>query len=307
MRFVFFGTDAFSYTAMSSYRAIIDSDLVQPAENTEIYYELKPDLDTLFLGKKFITNSRGLADDEYSLVKPEDVYRVVVAGSSWTMATSVEIDDTYHSILERQLSEQLSPRKAEFINFGVENYGLSEIVANVRYKALDYDPDMVMVAMTGLTPAFKWEEGKAPFETANRVPPFWQSYLYSSAMDLLDRRAYRRTKRPRVSGSRGDYMRQVNRAMDELLEMTADKNIEVVVLVLTHKGYKPEAVDAIGRYIEERKFRFIHAHVEDIAKEYGKENEPLLPDNYVNHPNETGHWLIAQKVFSELWGSPAKD
>ena len=213
LRLYIYKLDAFSFAKTNSYGLLIDSDLVQRAANTDVYYELKPDLDTYLAGKKLLTNSRGLADDEYSLAKPADTYRVVVAGSSWTMATRVELPDAYHSVLERKLSTHMAPQKAEFINLGVENYGLSEIVASVRDKGLAYDPDMIIFAITSITPAFLWEDEKPPFEQPSTVPAFWQSYLFSSVMELLGRKSYSRTKRPVMSKDRRSYMKQVSRSL----------------------------------------------------------------------------------------------
>ena len=305
LRVYYFRKSAFSYTLMQSYGLLIDSDNVQRAANTDIYYELKPNLDTWFLGKKLVTNSQGLADDEYSLTKPDNTFRVAVVGSSWTMATSVEYPDAYHSLIEQELAQKLAPKKVEFINFGVENYGLSEIVANVRYKALDYDPDMIIVAMTAMTPLFLWVEEKEPFVQPDSVSAFWQSYLYSAVMNALERPSYYRTVRPQVDALRGGYSRQIRRALDELKELTSGQDVEVVILMLTHKGFNSNDVGYVDGFADQRGFRFVHAHVEDIAAEMGMENERLVAKLYQNHPNETGHWLIAQKLLKELWNTGA--
>ena len=57
LRFYIFGLDALSYTKMNSHLLLIDSPLVQPAANTDIYYELRPNLDALFRGKRLVSNS----------------------------------------------------------------------------------------------------------------------------------------------------------------------------------------------------------------------------------------------------------
>jgi hypothetical protein len=305
LRVSVFNLDAFSYSRMNSYGLLIDSELAQRAENSDVFYELKPDLDAYFAGKKFVTNSQGLADKEYSLSKPENTFRAALVGSSWTMATSVELPDTYQAVLEEKLAESIAPRKAEIINFGVENYGLSEIVATVRYKALSYDPDMIIVAITAVTPLFLWEEDKPPFEPTPVVPAFWQSYLYSSVMELLGEPAYKRTKRPQVKVKRGGYMKQVGRAFDEVYELTSANDIDVVILWLTHKGFNPTMVYTSSLLAAKNDFRFIHAHVDQIAAEQGMVGVRLVDNHAINHPNETGHWLIAEKIFNELWSERA--
>ena len=121
---MYFGTDALSPLKMNSYVLIIDSELVQPADSLDIYYELKPNLDTFFRGKRIVTNTYGLPDGEYSKGKPANVFRVAVVGSSWTMATGVDANKNYPSLLENKLMEHASGNKTEVINFAVEYYGL---------------------------------------------------------------------------------------------------------------------------------------------------------------------------------------
>jgi len=217
------------------------------------------------------------------------------------MATRVELPDAYHSVLERKLSVQIAPQKAEFINLGVENYGLGEIVASVRHKGLAYNPDMIIFAVTSITPTFLWEDDKPPFEQPSTVPAFWQSYLFSSVMDVLGRKSYSRTKRPLVVQGRGAYMQQVGRSLQELDELTNGRDIDVVVLVLTNKGFNEPMIKGVSYYSSMHGFRLIHAHIDDIAEDSGITGERLEVGRLDSHPNKTGHRLIAEKVFNEIW------
>ena len=108
LRVYLFGSAGFSPAKVGSFSQIFNSGLVQPAANLEIWYELKPNQNKLFRGVPFKSNSQGLADDEYALEKPPNTIRVAVVGSSWTMGSGVELDDIYHSVLERLLNDSAS-------------------------------------------------------------------------------------------------------------------------------------------------------------------------------------------------------
>lgn len=67
------------------------------------------------------TNSMGFRDNEFDDHKPEGTVRLMVLGDSFTAANQVELEETFHSILEKRLSED--GRKVELLSFGVPAYG----------------------------------------------------------------------------------------------------------------------------------------------------------------------------------------
>ena len=300
LRFYIFGLDALSYTKMNSHLLLIDSSLVQPTANTDIYYELRPNLDALFRGKRLVSNSRGLPDEEYTLEKPDDVYRIAVVGSSWTMATSVELDQTYHSILEERLNEIYAPQKFEVINFALEFYGFGEIIANVRYKALEYDPDMIIFSITSATPAILWEDQKAPFTPINTVPPFWQSYLYSTMAELVNLNGYARSKRPYVDAEQGGYPRQIRRALEKIGQLTEKKDIEVIVIFQTADEYQESQIKVAGITARKEGLRLIHMNLDQLAAE-ANSKEKMTIGRIDSHPSPAAHRLVAKKLLNEVW------
>lgn len=301
LRLAFFGPIALNPRLMNSYAVIMDTPAVQRAANTDIYYELKPNLNTIHSGKPLVTNSRGLPDQEYSLEKPADTYRVVVLGSSWSMATGVAMDDSYQALLERRLTEVIPDKRIEVINFGVEYYGLSEIVATARYKAMAYDPDMVIFAITSTTPMMRWIDDKEPFSPEPVVAPFYQSYLYSTVARLLGQQAYAKTERPQVPQKRGHYMLQIKRALEELREMVDEKDIDVAVLWLTYRLVNESMLVTSERHVVDQGFTFVPIHMDDVAEERGITQSYMTPGRG-KHPNVIGHELIADKIIRTVWG-----
>jgi len=298
LRIMHFGTVAFSPAKMNSYTLIMNSDLVQPAQNPDVYYELKPNLDALFRGTVFTTNSNGLADKEYAHEKAADVFRVVVIGSSWTMATGVDVKDNYPSVIEELLKGQ-SQQNVEVINFAVEYYGFGEIIATLKDKALAYDPDMIIIASTSLTPLILWEDNKEAFTNAEETAPFSQSYLLSAAMGLVGKTAYKKRRRAKVAPNSGAYMRQVKRAMQEFKVIADDKGIPGVFIWLTHEKINETMLTASENLAKKSSLKFISINLESEATRKAVTEELILDMD--THPNETGHRLIAEKLYEELW------
>ena len=50
-------------------------------------------------------NSDGLRDREHAKRKPLGTFRVAVLGDSFTLATHVDVEKTYWSVLERYLAD----------------------------------------------------------------------------------------------------------------------------------------------------------------------------------------------------------
>ena len=98
----------------------------------------------------FRTNSSGLRDTEYAFTKPDNTLRVVVVGSSFALPAGVAIEDAFHSLLEEQFSRDLAPLRCEFINFAVGMHHAEQVLAMLELRALDYEPDLVLVTATKL-------------------------------------------------------------------------------------------------------------------------------------------------------------
>ena len=99
-------------------------------------------------GRSYVViSSDGLRDHEHEKKKPDDVFRILVLGDSFTFANHVELEETYWSILERELEgcSALAGRKPESINLGITGYGTSQELLLLRDRGWQWDPDLVLV------------------------------------------------------------------------------------------------------------------------------------------------------------------
>jgi hypothetical protein len=95
---------------------------------------------------KYKVNSFGFRDKEYSKEKPDNVFRILVLGDSFTEGYGVEGEETFVKILEKELNEPKSGKMTyEVINCGVASYSPLLEYLFLKTKGLELDPDMVII------------------------------------------------------------------------------------------------------------------------------------------------------------------
>jgi len=94
------------------------------------------------------TNSEGFRDIEHELEKPEDVFRILVLGDSFTFGLGVEADQSYPLMLQRLLNEKNTDKKLryEIFNMGLVGIGTLEELEIAGY-AIRYRPDIVLLGL----------------------------------------------------------------------------------------------------------------------------------------------------------------
>jgi len=290
-------------------RLILNSDLVEPAEDYDVWFELKPNLNTWHKNVPFKTNSYGLRDKEYTLEKPADTLRIAVVGSSWTMATGVLIEDAWHSLIEQQASVQYPDRNIEVINFGVEMYGLAEITATAKKRAMLFDPDIMVVAITGTTALFRWNEHSEKLVLPARADPLYDSILASKLAALAGSDMYAdRAWRPDTIDAydeRDLYVGQIERAVREINSVTAPRKIPLVIVWLGFRPLGGNVKAVLDQLVNELGIIYIDANAPfEDGKERAYNDDSLYVPYYVStrdkHGNAAAHRIIANTVYDAL-------
>ncbi len=206
-------------------------------------YEFNPDVDGYFKLARLHTNSRGLRDREYSLEKPPDTFRVAVLGASFALPAGVEIEDSFHSILERRLTAESSSLAYEFINFTVGTYGPYQVLAMLRLRALDYDPDLVLFAVTKLSmPSLTGAWNRTVDRFLHRENAFYESFLVKL---LRVRLGWTRVDIPQAGPRRSPD--GVPSVIEKLAEVSRTTGIPVVVVRLEFDAEAPVRADRVAR------------------------------------------------------------
>ena len=92
-------------------------------------------------------NSLGLADDEYSLAKGPDEFRVIALGDSFTEGVGASHDESWVKAFERHVPRLPDGRVVRALNAGVSGSDLLFELVLLRERLGPYQPDLVIVAV----------------------------------------------------------------------------------------------------------------------------------------------------------------
>ena len=88
-----------------------------------------------------------LQDFNHLPQKSPNTYRILVVGDSFTFGPKLQFDDTFSKRLERILSMNDGPLKAEVLNFGVSGYSTLDELDLIKH-AKEWNVDLVLLEIT---------------------------------------------------------------------------------------------------------------------------------------------------------------
>jgi hypothetical protein len=93
-------------------------------------------------------NADGFRDRHHERVKPSSVFRIAVVGDSFTEGSNVAFEETFPTVVERELAScsMLKNQEVEVLNFGVSGYRTAQSYLLLREHVLSYEPDLVVLA-----------------------------------------------------------------------------------------------------------------------------------------------------------------
>lgn len=92
-------------------------------------------------------NSKGLRDREYPYAKPENTFRILVLGDSFTEGYDVDIEHLFTEILEMELNRSSNATRFEVINAGTGGYSTDQEYLYFVTEGFQYQPDIVILMM----------------------------------------------------------------------------------------------------------------------------------------------------------------
>lgn len=136
-------------------------------------------------------NSLGYRADEIAIPKPEGQFRIVCLGGSTTYTTSIEnYRLSYPNLLEKELHER-GFKNINVVNAGVGAYTSWESLINFEFRALDLQPDMIIIyhsvndilaRLVWPPNAYKGDNSGSAFATSMTMPNILE---YSTLMRYL--------------------------------------------------------------------------------------------------------------------------
>jgi len=109
-----------------------------------------PSTTAMFAGAPFTTNRWGMRDrEDYTLAKPDSVYRIAVFGPSDVVGWGVADSDVFTVRLTALLDSvaRLRRKRVEVMNFGMPGTNLVQQVERLRQFGLRFSPDLVLLTV----------------------------------------------------------------------------------------------------------------------------------------------------------------
>ena len=256
------------------------------------------------------TNSLGISDEEWQLEKPDSVYRIIALGDSFTEGDGAPADSAWPKLLEQQLL--LDGMSVEVFNAGVCGSDPFHELMLLKYRLLDYQPDLVIVtiAMQDLLEDIGVKGGMERFDPdMGRVPPLFELlYAYSHIARLVYNRllGYSWVLVRENSPSFQKEMAEIHipRIFKEFSQVQGD--FEVVFVLYPHQmqtteGYNIELESALvesSRLNGVRMYDIRSCYLESI-EESGKAVEYFWWRNDGHH-NSDGYVMMSHCIRQEL-------
>lgn len=278
------------------------------SDDPSVGHKHRPNRRAFLMGVEVTTNSFGMRDDEISLKKPPNTYRIVVLGDSITMGWGVPQDKLYPTQLENRLNTQsldgFPPNmRYEVLNLGVGNYNTVQEVASLRKIGLQFEPDMILLGSV-LNDAEPTPQPASDFlVNHSHLYVFLASRLLAFQYNAGLLPSYR-DYYPSLFADNQPGWQAAKAALTELSEIGNERNIPVVMFII------PEIHD-LNRATYP--FADIHKKLAIFGTNLGLPVVDLFPifSNYSPeeelwvsstdaHPNTLGQTMITEGIYNAL-------
>lgn len=128
-------------------------------------------------------NNHGLRGKDFSVPKPDGVYRVLCLGDLRTYGLYVEDAGSYPAQLERLLEGRVEAKRVEVLNAGILYYSSHQGLCFLEKKGLAFEPDLVTIA-------FGYNDRRFVPSPAENDNPAW---FRRQAREFRWRRRFRRS------------------------------------------------------------------------------------------------------------------
>lgn len=242
-------------------------------------------------------NRWGMRDRDYELRKPDSVFRIVVIGPSYVMGWGVEQDDMLDAVLERALDSIAShtAHGVEVMNVSATSWIPAQEVYAFKTLAAPFRPDLVLLAADP-----HW------LDRASNVQRF-----ASAAIPVADSTLAALVAQAGVTADQdiptvGARLRLVEsgwhrRVASWTVEIADSVGSKVAVLGMR----LPKNLNASGLRPVRRAYEAAGVPWLDCTNAYlGYDEGELAVSGNDDHPNATGHRLLAQCIENQLRDHP---
>lgn len=254
-------------------------------------------------------NSEGFNDYEWQIEKPNNTFRIVALGDSFTEGAFISTNDSWPKQLERKLNQLNASTHFEVLNFGMSGAGTLEELSIFKENALKYKPDMVILEFYG-------NDLEDSLQIKKRANELWE--MYKNGSFILPTVLEEKIKELNISkndistlffiiavqefwgsankkGPEIVWKENVETPLTELINTCKERKIELIVVGLDLNGGDApvNGQESLNNLLSEYKVPFLN-----LTSYFPLgSNELRLPDN---HLSEKGYDLLSTKLLEFL-------
>jgi lysophospholipase L1-like esterase len=297
---------------------------VIPSDNPDINALLEPNVDYFWEGIPVHINSHGLRDHERDWPKPEGVYRVLCLGDSIPFGWEVRLEDASPKLLEARLQAG-GDRPYEVINAGVLGWDLPIELAYLEDIGLQYEPDLVIVAITVANDIYHNPYRITPptlFDWLRENTSAWGflSAQFRSLRDVVagqtdedNSEGARRAREPfPTDTSDAIWDRYIRTPLREMAAVAAENDVEILVVVFPAArqtldvNYPTTAQEVVAQLGEELAIPIVdllpvyQGYFAQNPPDVDADVPPALFADFSSHPSILGHQLAAEAIYRAI-------
>jgi len=122
-----------------------DSIVFSSTNNLKKFYEHKGGEQYIYRDSSYTINNDTLHEvRDYSIEKPNNVFRLIALGDSFTFGLFVEDNENWPKQLEQILGQECTKHKYEVINLGMEGYDIEYALERYKIRGQKYNSDLIL-------------------------------------------------------------------------------------------------------------------------------------------------------------------
>lgn len=276
-----------------------------------LLYELAPDVRQESHGALVVTNHYGMRDDDPIEPRPNRLVRIVAIGDSYTFGFRVANDETWPNVLERLLNENAGPgMRFEVLNMGVGGYSTRDEALVLKYKALGWKPDLVIIGYVTNDPEI---EPVQPLQSYFMKPAWWQ---HSHLIRLMAKTTRLFNIARFGGGNFALYFHREGRApwasvleaFKDISATSEQAGVPVLLAIfpdpLTNTPVDKEVAKVYQQVANAARARKLNPLI--LAPVFKANNDASLRvGSWDDHPNAKGHRVAAEAIRDEILAHPS--
>ncbi len=269
----------------------VDNKAYKRTDNV-LMKEFIPDFITTFKGDTLQTNSFGMRDKEYNLIKDNSVLRFAFIGGSYVMGSGVSNNENFSALLEEKINKQ-SLNRSEILNFGAGGYHLIQSVKVNESKVLPFKPDYLFYFIHSS-------------DRTRCLEDFVNMVQKQVNLDYTELRAIVKKAKVDKKMCRLEIYNRLKPFINEVMiwgykKIADESRINGTVPVLAYLPAQAslkqdEDKDFCLTLAKSNGFKIID--LSNVYDGYVANDIQLAP--WDAHPNEKGHQIIADKLYTEM-------